>query len=281
MHTLFLADAPTYAALIAAYPENGAALAALPAGTRVYVEDMQCEVRRSANGKFWLPAHPVTGPVPISPANQVALYGPAGATTLSTSTNQTRTLVRPTYYRMPGNRPAVLKGFQVYLATAGVVGGTTSGFDVRLYLCNPDGSPRVGEAPLYVWSYNAAGSGTGAIGIGTGTPGAADFTAGAGTWFELALPGGNRDVPPQFWLATRHDYTTTPPALTVTNQNSYLQDMMPFITPSDGTSTINRGQGYSWSEGAFTLGEFAVFSASAEMALTASHAHCVLVDVVA
>lgn len=281
MQSIIFGSVPTYAALLAAYPSLSAALAALPAGARVWVENMQCEVFRSANGKFWVPPPTMVGPVPISPANQVALYGPAGCSTLSSSLNQSRTQVRPVFYRMPGGRPATLKGIQIYVSSAGVVGGTTSGFDVRLYEANPDGSPIFGAAPLYVWSYNAAGTGTGAVGLGTGTPGALDLTAGTGTWLEVSLPGGNRDVPPFFWLGTRHDFTTTVPSLTCPAQNSYINDVAPFITPTDGTASVSRAQGYSWTEGAFTLGEFAVFSASAEMVLTATNSHTPLLDLVA
>lgn len=270
----------TYDALVAVYPHLGAALAALPAGSSFYVEDQMCTVRRSANGKFWVPeGMGGAGPVQNSPANQVSLWGPAGTTGLSTTTNQTRTRVRPTYYRF--RRPVTIKGFQLYLNVAGAVGGTTSGFDIRLYECYPNGQPIFGAAPLYVWSYNAAGSGSGSTGLGTGTPGVLDLTAGVGTWIEFAAIGGNREAPSHFWLATRHDYTTTTPDITCPGQNSYVNDQMPFITPTDGTYTLNRAQGYAWTEGAFTLGEFAVFDASSEYVLTATNAHCVLLDIVA
>ena len=269
---------PTYTALIAQYPSLSTALSDLPSGTRVYVEDQQCDVIRSSNGKFWNPPISMAGPQANSPANQVTLYGPAGANALSASAGQSRLIVRPSFYKMPGHRPATIKGFQIYLNTPGVVGGTTSGFDVRLYEAYPDGRPILGAAPLYVWSYNAAGSGTGATGLGTGTPGTCDFTTAGGTWFELSLPGGNRDVPSQFWMATKHDYTTTAPSLTTTAQNSFIMDSQPMLTPTDGTATVSKSQGHTWTEASFTLGEFAVFNASAEMVLTGLAAHCVLVD---
>ena len=279
MNSINFGIVPTYDALLGAYPSLGAALAALPAGTRFYVEDQMCEVRRSANGTFWVPEGFVGGPIQNSPANQVSLYGPAGALTLSTTASQTRTLVRPTFYQF--KRPPTIKGFKIYIGTAGVVGATTSGFDVRLYECYPNGMPIFGRAPLYVWSYNADGSGTGATGIGTGTPGVLDLTAGTGTWAGFAAIGGNREAPNQFWIGTRHDFTTTAPTLTTVSQNSFTGDSMPFITPTDGTSTLSHANCYSWTESTFTLGEFAVWNAAAEMVLTGVGPHVVLVDMVA
>ncbi len=84
MQEIVFAPVPTYAALIAAYPENGAALDALPDGASFYVEDMMCAVRRSSNGNYWVPDRMPVGPAFtgsnahwIGPANSLGVTSSA------------------------------------------------------------------------------------------------------------------------------------------------------------------------------------------------------------
>lgn len=262
---LYQGYAPTYASLLAAYPEKGAALAALPVGAVRYVEDMQCEVRRSSNGKFWNPVMGLTGPQIISPTDQLTIIGPASGS-VSSNGSQARTAVRATYYRMPGNRPGTLKTIQIYCNTYGVVGATTSGFDVRLYTANPDGSPRFGVAPMYVWSFNNTGTGTGGAGPSSGTCGLLNFEVAGGlggTWQGPALPGGDQDVPAHFWIACRHDFTTTVPDVTAISQTSPSGDAAIYNVAA-GTAAAVRTTSYGWAETTFTAGAFTVWDAAAE-----------------
>lgn len=257
MADIYLADSPTYAAHLAAYPEYGAAILALPAGTRRYIEDMGCEIRRSASGKVWIPDLAPTSPR-YTGAN-AHWIGPANMVGLSNSASQTRKMYRPTYYRMPGFRPATISRISLYQNAAGAF---TSGSDscvLRLYAANPDGSPIVGAAPLFVWNFNAAGSG------GAGVLSLVSAGANA-TRIHADLAGGAKEVPPHFWLAFAHDLDTTAPNLGTTTPSSSLMESGPAeLSGSDlaNSLNINRSQGYTWTEAtAWTIGDMAVWPAA-------------------
>jgi hypothetical protein len=243
MHTLFLADAPTYAALIAAYPENGAALAALPAGTRVYVEDMSCEVRRSANGKFWVPDRMPIGPV--FTGSNAKWIGPANTTAISSSAGHARKHIKPAYYRMPAGKPATISRISLYQATNGTVGVGTDACALKLYAANPDGSPILSQAPLYVWDWNSGGTG------GAGTLSLAGAGAN-GTRIHADLPGGAVSVPGHFWLAFSHDLATAPTLSTISTTTTFNEAAAGELSGSDLANTLspNRAGHYAYDDSA-------------------------------
>lgn len=199
MQNIAFASVPTYAALIAAYPEKGAALAALPAGAAFYVENMTTMVRRSADGKYWVPDRMPTGPK--FTGSNAHWIGPANSSVISSSAQHLRKWIKPVYYRMPGGSPGTISRISIYQTTAGTAGVGTDACALKLYAANPDGSPVVGQAPLFVWDWNAGGTG------GAGT--LSLVSAGANsTRLHADLPGGAVSVPGHFWLAFSHDLAT-------------------------------------------------------------------------
>lgn len=254
--SIYLADVPTYAALLAAYPERGAALLALPAGTRVYVEDMQCTVRRAASGKYWLPDALLGAPVAnganahwIGPADVIAITASGGA--------QGRKEFRAAYYRLPGFRPARVSRISMFQTTAGGAGGVgTDSSQIRIYAAAPDGSPIEGAAPLYTWDWNAGG---------TGGAGALSFATSAndGSRLHADIAGGAVDVPAHFWLGFVHDLAGAQPSLS-SMSNTALDHGRGYAT-LNGTDVQNalnpsRAGGYAWSQaGAWTVGDAQVW----------------------
>lgn len=234
---------PTYAALLAAYPEKGAALAALPAGTQVYVENMGLTVRRSYTGKYWVPDR--TTQSPFFTGSNAHWTGPANTTALTSSANHLRKWIKAHYYRMPGGRPGTISRISIYQTTNGTAGVGTDSCSLKLYAANPDGSPIVGQAPLFVWDWNAAGSG------GAGVLSLVSAGANA-TRIHADLPGGAVEVPAHFWLAFSHDLAT---AITAgcTSQTSHLFDGGP--ADLNGTDvanvlTVNRLTHYAFDDSA-------------------------------
>lgn len=234
---------PTYAALIAVYPEKGAALSALPSGAQFYVEDMACNVRRSSTGKYWVPDR--TTQSPFFTGSNAHWTGPANSTALTSSANHLRKWIKPVYYRMPGGKQATISRISIYQTTNGTVGVGTDSCALKLYAANPDGSPIVGQAPLFVWDWNAAGSG----GAGTMTLASAGANS---TRIHADLPGGAVEVPPHFWLAFSHDLATAP-TLGCLSASSHLFDGG--ATELSGTDltnvlTINRLTHYAFDDSA-------------------------------
>jgi hypothetical protein len=256
MQSINFAAVPTYAALRTAYPANGAAIAALPAGTRFYVEDMMMDVVRDSAGKYWVPVSaPVHAPK-FTGSNAHWISCVTGA--LSTSAGQTRKVHRASFWRMPAGRPATISRISLYQATNGTITSGTDSFVLRLYEANPDGSPIVGAAPLFVWDFNAAGSG-----------GAAAMSlAGAGanaTRVHANLPGGNKLVPGHFWLSFGHDFDTTAPSLQTVSTTGTLHEMGPAdLSGTDLANTsptsLARSAGYTWTEAqAWAIGDAQVW----------------------
>lgn len=243
MAALYLADAPTYAALIAAYPEQGAALLALPAGTSVYVENMACSVRRSSDGKYWIPERLAMSPV-FTGAN-AHWTGPASESVLTSSAQHLRKWIKPIFYRMPGGRQATISRISLYQATNGTVGAGTDSCALKLYAAAPDGSPVVGKAPLYVWDWNAAGSG------GAGTLSLASAGANS-TRIHADLPGGAVSVPPQFWLAFSHDLATAPSMGTMSASGLLFEAGPADLSGTDlaNSLSINRSTHYTLDDSA-------------------------------
>jgi len=244
MSTLYLADAPTYASHIAAYPENGAAILALPAGTRRYIENMGQEVRRGANGKYWIPERLIGGPAPTG--SNAHWYGPARINTLTTSAQHLRKWIKPVYYIMPGGVSRQISRISIYQNTNGTVGAGTDSCALKLYAANPDGSPIVGQAPLFVWDWNAAGSG------GAGTLTLAN--AGANTTrIHADLPGGAVYVPPHFWLAFSHDLATAPTLGTLSTSSASDFNFAPAElsgTDLSNNNNINKASHYTLDDSA-------------------------------
>lgn len=238
MNSINFGPVPTYAALIAAYPENGAALDALPDGASFYVEDMMCAVRRSSNGNYWVPDRTIVGPR-FTGAN-AHWIGPADNSTLTTSAQHLRKWIKPIYYRSPGFRPATISRISIYQATAGTAGAGTDSCALKLYAANPDGSPIVGQAPLFVWDWNAAGSG------GAGTLSLVSAGANA-TRLHADLPGGAVEVPAHFWLAFSHDLATAITAGTLGAATSSLEFSPADLSGSDlsNNNNINRSTHYT------------------------------------
>lgn len=267
--SIYLADVPTYAALIAAYPERGAALLALPAGTRVYVGDMQCEVRRSASGAYWIPDRVPSGTV--FQGSNAHWIGPHGVFTITGSAGHGRKVFRPTYWRMPGFRQATLSRISIYQTAPGTVGSGTDACVLRLYAANPDGSPVVGAAPLFVWDFNAGGTG------GASALTLADSGNNAKR-IHADLPGGNAEVPPHFWLGFTHDLQGGNPNLSAISASNITIDAWPAAL--NGTNVQDavsppRSAGYEWTQaGAWTIGDAPVWPAGTEFS-TAGNAHVV------
>lgn len=238
MQSIIFGSVPTYAALLAAYPEKGAALAALPAGARFWVENMNREVVRSSNGKFWSP-----GRMPVGPrftGSNAHWIGAANNNALTSSAQHLRKWIKPVYYRMPGGDPATISRISIYQTTAGTAGAGTDSCALKLYAANPDGTPIVGQAPLNVWDWNAAGSG------GAGTLSLVNAGANA-TRIHADLPGGAVDVPGHFWLAFSHDLATAITAGCLT-QNASLLDAGPAElngTDVANTLAVNRATHYT------------------------------------
>lgn len=253
--SIYLADVPTYAALLAAYPERGAALLALPAGTRVYVEDMQCEVRRSASGAYWLPDGALPSQVPNG-ANAHWL-GPAGVITIvSNGGVQTRKEFRAAYYRMPAARPANVSRISIFQTASGGAGGGTDACQLRLYAAAPNGRPIEGAPPLYTWDWNAGGTG------GAGTLSLAT-SGNDNSRLHADIAGGPVAVPGHFWLGFVHDLAGTPPSLS-SMSNTALDHGIGFATlnGSDVQNALNpsRSGGYAWTQGgAWTIGDAQVW----------------------
>lgn len=243
MQTLNFGSIPTYATLIAAYPAKGAALAALPAGAQFYVEDMACSVRRSSDGKFWVPDRMAISP--FFTGSNAHWTGPAGLTALTSSAAHLRKWIKPIFYRMPGGKQATISRISLYQTTNGTAGVGTDSCALKLYEAKPDGSPVVGQAPLYTWDWNAAGSG----GAGVLTLASAGANA---TRIHADLPGGAVSVPPQFWLAFSHDLATAP-TMGCMSQTSMLFEAGPAeLNGSDlaNVMTINRATHYALDDSA-------------------------------
>lgn len=240
MTTIYLADVPTYAALLAAYPEKGPALAALPAGTRIYVEDMGCEVRRGPGGKWWVPER--VPPGPRFTGTNAQWIAPAGIVGISTVT-QSRKRIRLAYFKMPGFRPTTISRISLYQNTAGTVGAGTDSFALRFYPANPDGSPIIGAAPFLVQDWNAAGGG------GAGVLSLANAGNNA-LRIHSDLPGGPADVPAHFWCGFICDLATAP-NMGSTQSITFLTDYGPTeLSGSDPTATLGipRASGYQWDD---------------------------------
>lgn len=260
--SIYLADVPTYAALLAAYPERGAALLALPAGTRCYVGDMQCTVRRASGGAYWIPD--------VVPSAQVAKgaaahwIGPAGVNAITASGGaQGRKEFRAAYYRMPGFRPAQVSRISIFQTTAGGAGGVgTDACQMRLYAAAPDGSPIEGAAPLFTWDWNAAGSGgAGTLSLATG--------ANDNTRQHTDIPGGAVTVPAHFWLGFAHDLAGAQPSLgAIGNTALGPGDSYATLNGSDVQNALNpsRAGGYAWTQaGAWTIGDAQVWPAGTNL----------------
>lgn len=256
MKTIYLADAPTYASHIAAYPENGAAILALPAGTRRYIEDMGCEVRRSANGKFWIADHAPTGPVFTGAAAH--WIGPANINTITSSAQHLRKWIKPVYYRMPAGLPGKISRISLYQATNGTVGAGTDSCAMKFYYAQPNGAPLVGSPPFNVSNWNAAGSG------GAGVLTLANAGANA-TRIHADLPGGELDVPGHFWVAFSHDLATAP-SLGTMSAVSLMFDSAPAElsgTDLSNNLSLNRATHYTFDDSAtgWTIGYAPVWGA--------------------
>lgn len=257
MTTLYLADAPTYASHTAAYPENGAAILALPAGTRRYIEDMGCEVVRGPGGKFWVPSRDPQGPRQNSGAITVQWVRPAGVIGVS-SVSQQRKRIRPVYFKMPGFRPTTTSRISIYQVTNGTAGAGTDAFALRFYPANPDGSPIIGAAPFAVCDWNSGG---------TGGAGTASLTNAANNAVRLNLDIANGPIalPPHFWCGFISDIATAA-VLQSTQATAFLSDYGP-IEQSGGDPLNplfgNTCTGYQWDEAtAWSIGNSAVWPAS-------------------
>ena len=134
---------------------------------------------------------------------------------------------------------------------------------LRVYAANPNGSPLEGAAPLFVWDFNAAGSG-----------GASALTlanvANDSTRVHADLPGGPYTLPPHFWLAFAHDFQATAPNLSSIYSSSVSSDVFPVAL--NGTDVGNslsptRSTCYTWTEpGAWAIGTATAWPAGSEIA---------------
>lgn len=266
---IYLADVPTYAALIAVYPNGGANLAALEAGTRVYVEDMGTEVVRSPSGKFWTPVKPITAPKFAGSA--ATWVGPANLTSISDSgTLPARLNCRAMFFRMPGGRPATVDRISFWLQAAAAA--SASGFDqfdLRVYQAYPNGAPIESAAPYCVWSFNVGGTVTPAT-----TPATAiTLTTGAGSRKHADIPGGAVEIPAYFWLGFVHNYDSTAPRMGVSTGSSFSFDFAPAeLSGSDisAVASVTRSSGYSWNDAGWSQGAAVVWPAGASYVQPAS-----------
>lgn len=231
-----------FATLYAKYPSLSVALALLPQGTRVWLLKEKCYVSPSADGKHWDYELGATGP--RSPAGR--WKGPMGINGVTFQTNLLANVSRGLVYRLDNYQSRTINrlGFKTNGAT--VTPGGTDAFDLRLFVCGPDHMP-LAAAPIYVWKYNAAGSG------GAGTFALASITAGAGLPWLFDLPGSiTASLPPIFLLTWIHSFTagTLPaiycPSLTGSNMDTFPQSM----TAGDivANAGFDRGPAWTWAE---------------------------------
>lgn len=261
---IYLADVPTYAALIAVYPNGGANLAALSAGTRVYVEDMGSEVVRSPSGKFWTPVKHITAPK--FGGSGATWVGPANLTSISNSgTLPARLNCRSMFFRMPGGRPATVDRISFWLqAAAAATDAAHDQFDLRVYQAYPNGAPIESAAPYCIWSFNVGG---------TGGATALTLTTGGGSRKHADIPGGAVEVPAYFWLGFVHNYDTTAPSMGVSTGSSFSFDFAPAELSGSDISTVasvTRSSGYSWTDAGWTQGAAVVWPAGASYVQPAS-----------
>lgn len=231
-----------FATLYAKFPSFSLALAGLSVDTRVWLRKEKCYVSPSADGKHWDYELGATGPQ--SPTGR--WKGPFGISGDTNQNNLVANVARGLVYRMDNYKAKTLSrlGFKTNGATSGT--GGTDAFDIRLYLVGPDFMP-LSIAPLYVWKYNAGGSG------GAGTFALASIGAGAGLPWLFDLPGSvTASVPCMFMLNWIHSFvpTTLPsiycPSLTGSNMDVYPQSMS---AGDIGTNAgFDRGPAWTWAE---------------------------------
>lgn len=241
-YEIYIPPQPNFATLYAAYPSFSSQLLALPISTRVWCESEGCFVHPSADGKHWDYELGGTGPV-LATAAWAGPYGISGATTQNNlSANNARGLI----YRMNNYKARSINRLNFKTNGAAVTPGGTDAFDIRLYILGPDFAP-LAVAPLYVWKYNAAGSG------GAGTFSLTGVIAGAGLVQAFDLPGSvTASVPPIFVLSWIHGYTPVTmvtiyaPSLTGSQFDTFPQ----VLSGSDpNTSTgFDRGPAWTWAE---------------------------------
>lgn len=246
------ASVDTFLTLYTAFPSFSARLLALSQTTRVWVEDAACFVHPSANGKHW--DYELGGSGPSLTGVAAKWSGPLGIITNTTSTSISASNFRGLVYRMPSYRARDVTRISFTTNGATVTPGGTDAFDLRVYLLGPDFTP-LAIAPLYVWKYNAAGSGgAGAVSLNIG--------AGLGnTVFDL--PGSaTANLPGLFVLGMIHGYTpATMPAIYVPSLAGSVMDLFPrALSGSDPTATANgdRTPAWQWAE-AFSAGAATVW----------------------
>lgn len=253
-YSVFMGDVPTYDALIAAYPSNGAALLALPAGTRIYVEDHLTEMVRSNSGKYWVATKSYTSP--RANGTVARWYGPANSTAFSNSAGHARGICRPVHYRMPGNRPAIVAGISIFQNAVGSVGAGTDAGDLVVWECYPDGRPIENKAPLFVESFTALQWANAAY---------------TGKWMPEHTFAAPREWPANVRAAFIHDWGSSANVSAVGSTNNLVEGAPMEIVPGTTASLAPpRQMAYTWTR-AYSAGDMSVWPIGTEL-LTGANA---------
>lgn len=253
-YSVFMGDVPTYDALIAAYPSNGAALLALPAGARIYVEDHLTEMVRSNSGKYWVATRSYTSP--RANGTVARWYGPANSTAFSNSAGHARGVCRPVHYRMPGNRPATVAGISIFQNAPGSVGAGTDAGDLVVWECYPDGRPIENKAPLFVESFTALQWAN------------ATYT---GKWMPEHTFAAPREWPANVRAAFIHDWGSSANVSAVGSTNNLVEGAPMEIVPGTTASLAPpRQMAYTWTR-AYSAGGMSVWPIGTEL-LTGANA---------
>lgn len=253
-YSVFMGDVPTYDALIAAYPSNGAALLALPAGTRIYVEDHLTEMVRSNSGKYWVATKSYTSP--RANGTVARWYGPANSTAFSNSAGHARGICRPVHYRMPGNRPATVAGISIFQNAVGSVGAGTDAGDLVVWECYPDGRPIENKAPLFVESFTALQWANGTY---------------TGKWMPEHTFAAPREWPANVRAAFIHDWGSSANVSAVGSTNNLVEGAPMEIVPGTTASLAPpRQMAYTWTR-AYSAGDMSVWPIGTEL-LTGANA---------
>jgi hypothetical protein len=249
-------EVESYAVLRAKYRPYQAAIQTLPAGTRFYCVAEAQEVFLSASKLSWVPAPSRIDTGSLWTGTQYAYY-PARHTAISNSNGAARLAARACLYRGADGLPRTVNEITVFLTTpvAAASTGVNDAFDLRIYECDILGQPIVNQAPLFVWSWNAAGSG----GAGVGT-----LTGGAAVWKAvLALPGGAVELPFACFGQLVHNYDTQAPNISTLSAAGGVHDGTPLdITPGTTTGVNpNLKTVYSWNDASWVQGQAPVWPA--------------------
>ena len=249
MATLVLGEFADFSSLYASYPSNTGSgdLFDLPAYTRAYCHAEQAWCQRSSNGKHW--DYPGSSRYGRNVSGVAKYPGPVGLAAVTTSVGVSSGITRGLVNALPGGKAGTITHIAFSSGGTGSAATGSDQFDIRAYICGPDGNPLAGVAPLKQWHYAAGGAGVSnfsLVGIGAGTLSHElelhDGSGNAQTWdsppiialmFANGLTGGTL---PTFYV----------PALTGTVADGSYRSVSSGTTLTDATA--DRTTGYAWAQ---------------------------------